>query len=151
MKMEDGEIPDLIIVDGGENQVNACKDILKELNLSIMVCGLKKNEHHRTNDLVLQNLEVLEIDRSSNLFHFLTRMQDEVHRYTINYHRTIRSKGSISSVLDNIYGIGAKRKKELIKRFGSVAKMKKASLEELKNILPEDTAKNLYEFLKDFK
>jgi len=151
MKMESDEIPDLIIVDGGENQVNACKDILKELDLNIMVCGLKKNEHHRTNDLVLQNLEVVEIDRSSNLFHFLTRMQDEVHRYTINYHRTIRSKGSIGSVLDNIYGIGTKRKKELIKHFGSVVKMKHASLEELESILPNDIAKNLYEFLKDFK
>lgn len=151
MKLEQSEIPDLIIVDGGENQINACKDILKELDLNIMVCGLKKNDHHRTNDLVLQNLEVVEIDRSSNLFHFLTRMQDEVHRYTINYHRTIRSKGSISSVLDNIYGIGAKRKKELIKRFGSVSKMKQASIEELESILPEDVSKNLYEFLKDFK
>lgn len=151
MKNEHSEIPDLIIVDGGENQVNACKDILKELDLKIMVCGLKKNDHHRTNDLVLENLEVVEIDRSSNLFHYLTRMQDEVHRYTINYHRTIRSKGSISSVLDNVYGIGAKRKKELIKKYGSVAKMKQASLEELEEILPNDIAKKLFDFLKDFK
>lgn len=151
MQKEDSEAPDLIIVDGGENQVRACLEILKELNLSIMVCGLKKNDRHRTNDLVLKNLEVVEIDRSSNLFHFLTRMQDEVHRYTINYHRTIRSKGSISSVLDHVYGIGAKRKKELIKKYGSVAKMKQATLIDLEQILPKDTAKNLYEFLKDFK
>jgi excinuclease ABC subunit C len=78
-------------------------------------------------------------------------MQDEVHNYTINYHRTIRSKGSISSVLDNIYGIGAKRKKELIKKYGSVSKMKEASIADLETILPSDVAKNLYDFLKDFK
>ncbi len=151
MVEEKSEIPDLIIADGGEKQVTVVKEALKELGLKIMVCGLKKNDHHRTNDLVLENLEVVEIDRNSNLFHFLTRMQDEVHRFTINYHRTIRSKGSISSILDNIYGIGNKRKKELIKRFGSVSKMKQASVEELEEILPKDIAQNLGNFLKDFK
>ncbi len=151
MKQEQSEIPDLILVDGGENQIRACKEILKDLDLKIMVCGLKKNDHHRTNDLVLESLEVIEIDRTSNLFHYLTRMQDEVHRFTINYHRTIRSKGSISSILDNVYGIGGKRKKELIKQYGSVNKMKQATVEELEKILPKEVAKNLYEFLKDFK
>jgi excinuclease ABC subunit C len=151
MLSEHAEAPDLIIADGGEKQVAVVKDTLNDLGLNIMVCGLKKNDHHRTNDLVLENLEVVEIDRTSNLFHYLTRMQDEVHNYTINYHRTIRSKGSISSVLDNIYGIGAKRKKELIKKYGSVNKMKEASVADLETILPSDVAKNLYEFLKDFK
>ena len=78
-------------------------------------------------------------------------MQDEVHNFTINYHRTIRSKGSISSVLDNINGIGAKRKKALIKKFGSVSKMKDASLDEFIEIIPVDVAKNLMTFLKDFR
>ncbi len=151
MKEEASEVPDLIIADGGEKQVKACQDVLHELDLNIMVCGLKKNDRHRTNDLVLADLSVVEIDRTSNLFHFLTRMQDEVHRYTINYHRTIRSKGSISSILDNITGIGTIRKKELIKKYGSVAKMKQASIEELTEILPNEVAKNLYEFLKEFK
>ncbi len=152
MMLEKSEVPDLIIVDGGITQINACKEILNDLHLHIMVCGLRKNDHHRTSDLVRgDTYEVLEIDRTSNLFHYLTRMQDEVHRYTITYHRTIRSKGSISSVLDNVSGIGAKRKKELIKRFGSVLKMKQASMEELNEILPEDVSKNLYAFLKDFK
>jgi excinuclease ABC subunit C len=131
--------------------VAVVKETLKDLGLNIMVCGLKKNDHHRTNDLVLENLEVVEIDRSSNLFHYLTRMQDEVHNYTINYHRTIRSKGSISSVLDNVSGIGAKRKKELIKRYGSVNKMKEATEKDLESILPREVAKNLYEFLRYFK
>ena len=152
MMLEKSEVPDLIIVDGGITQINACKEILQNLHLSIMVCGLRKNDHHRTSDLVRgDTYEVLEIDRTSNLFHYLTRMQDEVHRYTITYHRTIRSKGSISSVLDNVNGIGAKRKKELIKRFGSVAKMKEASMEDFSEILPLDVAKNLFLFLKDFK
>lgn len=151
MAAEKSEQPDLILVDGGITQMHACKEVLKKLNLSIMVCGLRKNDHHRTSDLVLENEEIAEIDRTSNLFHYLTRMQDEVHRYTITYHRTIRSKGSISSVLDNVYGIGTKRKKELIKKFGSVSKMKEASIEELETLLPDDVAKHLYDYLKEFK
>lgn len=152
MLLEKSEKPDLIIVDGGINQINACKEVLDDLHVNIMVCGLRKNDHHRTNDLIRgDTYKIIEIDRTSNLFHYLTRMQDEVHRYTINYHRTIRSKGSIGSVLDNINGIGAKRKKALIKKYGSVSKMKSASIEELTEILPEEVAKNLYDFLKDFK
>lgn len=152
MLLEKTEKPDLIIVDGGTNQINACKEVLQDLNVKIMVCGLRKNDHHRTNDLIRgDTYEVIELDRTSNVFHYLTRMQDEVHRYTINYHRTIRSKGSIASVLDNINGIGEKRKKELIKKYGSVAKIKKASIDELEKIVPTEVAKNVYLFLKDFK
>jgi len=146
--MEKTELPDLIIVDGGVNQINACMGILRDLNLPIRVCGLRKNDKHRTNDLIDSiGYKIIELDRSSAVFHYLTRMQDEVHRYTISYHRTIRSKGAISSVLDNIEGIGAKRKKELIKTFGSVAKMKEASISELTKILPENVAINLKEYL----
>ncbi len=152
MLVDSEEKPDLIIVDGGINQINACKEVLNDLNLDIMVCGLRKNDHHRTNDLIRGDTYMeVNIDKTSNLFHYLTRMQDEVHRFTINYHRTIRSKGSISSVLDNISGIGNVRKKELIKKYGSVAKMKQASIIELQTILPLDVAKNLFDFLKDFK
>lgn len=140
-------MPDLIIVDGGENQIRAAMEVLGLLHLKIKVVGLKKNDHHRTNDLLDTDLSVIELDRTSNVFHYLTRMQDEVHRFTINYHRTLRSKGSISSVLDEIEGIGAVRKKALIKKFGSVNKMKNASLEELEEILPEQVALNLHEFL----
>ncbi len=149
---EKSEMPNLIIVDGGIGQINACKEILDSLNLHIKVCGLKKNDKHRTNDLVDgDTLEVIPILKDSNVFHYLTKMQDEVHRYTINYHRTIRSKGAISSVLDDITGIGAKRKKELIKHFGSVKKMEQASLEELKTILPSDVAKVLKNYLESRK
>ena len=150
--VEKTELPDLIIVDGGIGQIHACKEILDALNLPIKVCGLKKNDKHRTNDLVDgDTLELVDIPKDSLVFHYLTRMQDEVHRYTINYHRQIRSKGSISSVLDNIPGIGAKRKKELIKKFGSVTKMESATLEELTSILPEQVALSLQDYLRSRK
>ena len=144
------ELPDLIIVDGGINQINACLEVLNSLNLNIRVCGLRKNDKHRTNDLI-DSLGYREIplDKTSSVFHYLTRMQDEVHRYTISYHRTIRSKGAISSVLDNIEGIGTKRRKELIKTFGSLAKIREAKLEELTRILPENTAIRLQEYLRE--
>lgn len=146
------ELPDLIIVDGGINQINACLNILNELNLKVRVCGLRKNNKHRTNDLIDSNgYRIIELDKTSAVFHYLTRMQDEVHRYTISYHRTIRSKGAISSVLDNIEGIGAKRKKELIKTFGSVNKMLSASIEELSEIIPTNVAINLKEYLNTLK
>ena len=104
-----------------------------------------------TNELLDgDTLETYEIDKTSNLFHYLTRIQDEVHRYTINYHRTLRSKGSIASVLDNIEGIGAVRKKELIKKFGSVKKMSEASIEELTEIVPENIAISLKKYLTEF-
>ena len=148
MLIEKSEKPDLIIVDGGINQINACKEIMQLLNLNIKICGLRKNDKHRTKDLIDgDTLEEIKIDKTSNVFHYLTRMQDEVHRFTINYHRQIRSKGSISSVLDNIDGIGVKRKKELIKKYGSVVKIKEAKIEELKKIIPENIAINLKEYL----
>lgn len=147
----DKDLPDLILVDGGINQIRAANDVLNSLNLGIKVCGLVKNDKHRTNDLLDgDTLEIYDIDRTSNLFHYLTRMQDEVHRYTINYHRQIRSKGSISSILDNIPGIGNKRSKDLIKRFGSVKRMKEASLGELCEIIPEDIAKLLINYLENY-
>lgn len=146
--LEKSSLPELIIVDGGELQIGAAKDVLESLNLPIKVVGLKKNDKHRTNDLVDSNLETINIDRTSDVFHFLTRMQDEVHRYTINYHRTLRSKNSITSILDNIEGIGPKRKKELIKKFGSLSKIKEASLEDLEEILPSNTAKVLKNYLE---
>ncbi len=147
--VEKSEMPDLILVDGGINQINACKSILDELHLPIKVCGLRKDDHHRTNELIDgDTLEVIKIPRMSDVFHYLTRIQDEVHRYTINYHKQIRSKGSIASVLDNIEGIGKVRKKELIKKYGSIKKMKEASIEELGEIIPENVAKNLKKYLE---
>ena len=150
--VEKSELPDLILVDGGKSQIHACLDTLRELNLKIKVCGLVKNDKHRTNDLMDgDTLSIYNIDKTSNLFHYLTRIQDEVHRFTINYHRTIRSKGSISSVLDNIEGIGTKRKKELIKNFGSVKKISDASIEELSKFVPLNIAEKLKGYLENYK
>ena len=150
--VEKSELPDLILVDGGKSQIHACLDTLKELNLRIKVCGLVKNDKHRTSDLMDgDTLNIYDIDKTSNLFHYLTRIQDEVHRYTINYHRSIRSKGSISSILDNVEGIGTKRKKELIKHFGSVKKISNATTLELKEFMPENVAINLHKYLENYK
>ncbi len=146
--IEKTEMPDLIIVDGGINQINACLDTLKSLNLHIKVVGLKKNDKHRTNELIDgDTYRTIELDKDSNVFHYLTRIQDEVHRFTINYHKTLRSKGSISSVLDNTEGIGNVRKKELIKKYGNLTKIKNASVEELSEIIPKNVAIELKKFL----
>jgi len=149
--LEKLEIPELIIVDGGINQINACKEVLDDLHLNIKVCGLKKNDKHKTSNLIDgDSLKELIIDKDSNLFYYLTNIQDEVHRFTINYHRQIRSKGSIASILDEIEGIGNTRKKELLKKYGSIAKMKEASDKELTAILPEKVVQNLKEYLKNY-
>ena len=146
--VENTELPDLIIVDGGINQINATKETLNLLNLNIVVCGLKKNDKHKTNDLIDgRNYSTINLDKDSNVFHYLTRIQDEVHRFTINYHKSLRSKGSISSILDNIDGIGKVRKKELIKKYGNLNNIKNADLEELSKIIPLNVAKELKEFL----
>lgn len=146
--VEKTEMPDLILVDGGITQIGACKSVLDELHLNIKVCGLRKDDHHRTNELVDgDTLKVYDIPKGSDIFHYLTRIQDEVHRFTITYHKTLRDKGSIGSVLDNIDGIGSVRKKELIKRFGSIKKMKEASIEELSGIIPETVAIELKKYL----
>ena len=150
--MNNSRKPDLILVDGGINQINACKSVLNDLNLNIKVCGLMKDDKHTLSELIDgDTLNSYKIDKKSNVFYLLTRISDEVHRFTINYHRQIRSKGSISSVLDNIEGIGPTRKKELLKKYGSLKKIKEATLEELETILPGEVAKNTLEYLNEFE
>jgi len=138
--------PELIIVDGSIIQINAAKEIIDSLNLDIKICGLRKNNKHQTDGLMFDGKEI-DVDKNSDLFFLLTRMQDEVHRFTINYHRDIRSKGQISSVLDNIKGIGVARKKSLLKKYGSVEKIRNAPIQELSKIVPEDVAIHLKELL----
>ena len=145
--MENLEKPDLIIVDGGKAQITAATTVLKDLNLNIPVCGLVKNDKHRTSD-ILYNDKLYEIDKTKNLFHMLERIQDEVHNFTIRYHRDIRSKGALASILDDVKGIGEKRKKELLKKYSNINKMKDATVDDLSKILPYDIAYNLHEFLK---
>ena len=147
--LEKGRYPDLLIVDGGELQVSVAEEIIDNLHLPIKVIGLKKDDKHRTNVIVNDNMDNINIDNYPDLFVFLSKMQNEVHNFVINYHRNIRSKGSLSSLLDMVEGIGNIRKKELLKRFGSLKKMKEASIEELTEIIPENVAIKLHEFLKE--
>ncbi len=148
MLMEKSEYPNLIIVDGGEIQIGAAKSVLNELQLDIKVCGLSKDDNHNTNSLIDgDTLKSYSIDKSSDLFNYLTRIQNEIHRYTINYHRNIRNKGSFASILDNVEGIGPKRKKELLIKFGSLKNMKSAKIEDLNKILPLNVATKLIEEL----
>lgn len=147
--MEEVKAPDLIIVDGGELQIKVAKDTLNSLNLDIPICGLKKDEKHKTSVLVNSNLQEIQISRTSDLLLFLNKIQDEVHNFAISYHRNIKSKGTLSSLLDMAPGIGAVRKKELLKKFGSLKKMKEASLEDFESILSKDIAQKFYDYLKD--
>lgn len=148
--VEKTELPELILVDGGINQINACKSVLEGLELSIKVCGLKKDDHHRTSNLVDgDTLKIYDLDKKSDIFLYLTRIQDEVHRFTITYHRTLRNNSLNKSALDNVPGIGKERKKLLLKSFGSVSKIRSASLEELKKFIPEKVAINLMEYIKN--
>ncbi len=146
--MEENKAPDLIIVDGGELQISAAKEVLDELHLQIPICGLKKNDKHKTSVLVNSDLQEIEVNKDSNLFIFLNKIQEEVHRYAITYHRTMRSKGSLASLLDMAPGIGEVRRKELLKKFGSLKKMKEASLEELETVLTHDVALKFMDYLK---
>ena len=139
---------DLIVIDGGENQVNVCKEIIDSLKLNIKIIGLKKNDKHKTSSLIDENLNEIPLDRHSNLFIFLSKIQEEVHNYAISYHRQIKSKGTLSSLLDMVEGIGEVRKKELLKKFGSLKKLKEASIEELETVLNKDVANKLFNYLK---
>lgn len=136
--------PDLIIVDGGKGQIEVAKEVLQSLNLNIYVCGLSKDDKHSTALLLNQEGEVVDVDRKSQLFYLLTRMQDEVHRYAISFHKNVRAKSLISSILDDVNGIGEVRRKKLIRKFGSVKKMKEASIEQLEEILPKNVAQELF-------
>lgn len=146
--MEEEKKPDLIVLDGGRNQISVCNEILSSLNLDIPVIGLVKNDKHRTNGIMNKNYELLEVKKDTNLFLYLTRMQEEVHRFAISYHRNIKSKGALSSRLDLIPGIGEVRKKELLKRFGSLKRIKEATMEELTEIVPVEVAEKLINSLE---
>ena len=147
--MEESYTPDLIVMDGGKTQINACKEILESLNLKIPVIGLVKDNHHKTSHIMNEKYELLNVSKDSKLFLFLTRIQEEVHRYAISYHRNIKAKGALSSTLELIPGIGEVRKKELLKKFGSLKKIKEASLEDLSEIVGNDVATKLKEYLKE--
>ncbi|EMW6227510.1 excinuclease ABC subunit UvrC [Enterococcus faecalis] len=142
--------PDLILIDGGKGQVDVAKDALaNQLGVDIPVAGLAKNDKHKTSELLFgPNLEVVPLERNSQEFFLLQRIQDEVHRFAITFHRQLRSKNSFASKLDNIEGLGPKRKKNLLKEFKSLKNITAASVEELRKAgLPETVAKNVYRHL----
>ena len=145
------ERPDLIIVDGGLGQINVAREVIQSLGMNIPVAGLKKDDKHNTNVLLgLEPIQEIVIDKRSDLFLLLTKMQNEVHNFTINYHKDIRSKGALSSILDNIDGIGEVRKNKLLKKYKTILKMKEASIEELEEILPKDIAISFKKFLEEY-
>ena len=125
--------PDLIVIDGGQGQVNIAKQVIQEeLGLDIPIAGLQKNDKHQTHELLFGDpLEVVELSRNSQEFFLLQRIQDEVHRFAITFHRQLRSKNSFSSQLDGIDGLGPKRKQNLMKHFKSLTKIKEASVDEI--------------------
>ncbi len=137
--LENKEMPDLIIVDGGQNQVNVALEVIDNLGLNIPVAGLYKNNHHHTSGLLYDN-KMYPIDPKSRLFLMLVRMQDEVHRYAISIHRNKRSKGLTSSFLDSIKGLGKKRLEALLKTFPTKEDLEKATLDELEVIVPKNIA-----------
>ncbi len=139
--------PDLIMMDGGKGQVNVAVKVLESLNMYIPVCGMVKDDNHRTRGLYFNNKEI-DIKKNSEAFKLITRIQDETHRFTIEYHRNLRSKGQVKSILDDIEGIGPKRRRELLKTMKSLDNIKAASIDELKEVptMNENTAKKVYEF-----
>lgn len=145
---EDLPLPDLILIDGGKGQVHAAQEVLdNQLGLDIPIAGLAKNDKHKTSELLFgPELEIIPLKRSSPEFFLLQRIQDEVHRFAITFHRETRSKTSFSSQLDGIEGLGPKRKKELLKNFKSVKNIKEATVEEIiQKGMPKNVAENIYQ------
>lgn len=139
--------PDLIMMDGGKGQVNVALAVLDKLGLDIPVCGMVKDDSHRTRGLYYQNVEI-PIDRSSEGFRLITRIQDEAHRFAITFHRQLRSKNQVHSVLDDIPGVGAARRKDLMRHFADIEAIKNATVEELKSLpsMNEKSANDVYRF-----
>lgn len=139
--------PDLIMMDGGKGQVNVALQVLEKLHLDIAVCGMVKDDNHRTRGLYYNNVEI-PIDRNSEAFRLITRIQDEAHRFAIEFHRKLRGQGQVHSILDDIKGIGPARRKDLMKHFMSLDAIKEATVEELKNLpsMNEKSAQEVYNF-----
>ena len=141
------KFPDLLLMDGGRGQVNIALQVLRELNISVPVCGMVKDDNHRTRGLYYHNVE-LPIDTRSEGFQLITRIQDEAHRFAIEYHRSLRSKAQVHSTLDEIPGVGPARRKALMRHFASIEELRKATPEKIAEVpeIPENQAKAIYEF-----
>jgi excinuclease ABC subunit C len=145
-------LPDLILMDGGLGQVSIAEKVLGGLGLNIPVCGMVKDDKHRTRGLIYSGEEVL-IYKDSGIFKLVAKIQDEAHRVAIEYHRSLRSKGSVMSILDGISGIGKTRRLALINHFTGIDDIKRASVEELKKVkgMNEKSAVAVYEYFKNEK
>ena len=143
------KFPDLLLMDGGRGQVNIALQVLDELHLDIPVCGMVKDDNHRTRGLYYHNVEI-PIDTRSEGFKLITRIQDEAHRFAIEYHRSLRSKAQVKSVLDEIPGVGPARRKALMRHFGSINEIKEASVEKICEVheIPEHIGKQIYEYFR---
>ena len=148
---ENLERPDLIIVDGARIQIEAAKEILTSLDLDITLCGLGKDDHHNTAYLMDAELNKIDIDPDSNLFFFLASMQDEVHRFAINYHKKLRQKNMYRSKLDGIEGLGEKSRLKLLRKYKTITNISRQSVEELSTVLPLKVAERLYNSLRENK
>lgn len=139
--------PDLIMMDGGRGQVNIALEVLEKLNLHIPVCGMVKDDNHRTRGLYFNNVE-LPIDRNSDCFRLITRIQDEAHRFAITFHRQLRSKGQVHSILDDIPGVGPARRKDLMRSFENIEAIRNATVDDLKELpsMNEKSAQEVYKF-----
>lgn len=144
---EKGRFPDLLIVDGGYLQIEAAKEIIEALDVPVTLCGLVKNDNHRTANLMNAEGEILPVERDSSLFFLLTQMQDEVHRFAISYHRKLRGKAMTKSILDEVEGIGEVRKKEIWKHFKSLKRLKEADVDEIAQVVPRKVAQNIFNIL----
>ena len=148
---ENLERPELIIVDGARIQIEAAKEILTSLDLDITLCGLGKDDHHNTAYLMDADFNKIEIDPDSNLFFFLASMQDEVHRFAINYHKKLRQKNMYRSKLDGIEGLGEKSRLKLLRKYKTITNISRQSVEELSTVLPLKVAERLYNSLRENK
>lgn len=144
---EKGRMPDLLVVDGGLQQVEAACEIREMLDLDLTICGLVKDEHHNTADLMDDRGNIIPIEKEGALFFLLTRMQDEVHRFAISYHRRLRKKAMTRSILDEVEGLGDVRKKAIWKHFGSLKNLRAASVAQISAVVPEKVAENIYHLL----
>ena len=146
------KFPDLLLMDGGRGQVNIALQVLDELGINIPVCGMVKDDNHRTRGLYFQNKE-LPIDRNSEGFKLITRIQDEAHRFAITYHRSLRSKAQVHSVLDEINGVGPSRRKALMKYFKSIEELQNAEVTTLCEVpgITANVAEEIYRFFHSAK
>ena len=140
-------MPDLLMMDGGKGQVSVAEKMLAKYGLAIPVCGMVKDDRHRTRGLLYQGEEIL-LPSGSEGFKLITRLQDEVHRFSIEYHKKLRSKAQVQSLLDDIKGVGKERKKIILQHFKSIEYLRQASLSDIEQVpgIPADVASNIYNY-----